>query len=72
MKQNIKRHLLVYGCALLLIAGLIAGTRVYVSRAQQKLDQAKQGTAAQTQADLDARLAKVKVVDILPVPFTDI
>jgi membrane fusion protein (multidrug efflux system) len=71
MKRTIKRHLLVYGCALLLIAGLIAGTRVYVSRAQQKLVQAKHDAVTQTQADVDARLAKVKVVEILPVPFTD-
>jgi len=72
MKRNIKRHVLVYCCALLVIVGLIAGTRVYVSRAQQKLVQAKHDVVAQTQADVESRLAKVKVVDILPVPFTDL
>ncbi|MBD3306865.1 efflux RND transporter periplasmic adaptor subunit [candidate division KSB3 bacterium] len=71
MKSKTKRHLIVYFCALLVIGGLFAGTKVYVSRTQQKISQTQQEAVAQTKADVENRLQKVKVVELLPVPFTD-
>lgn len=72
MKSRIKKHLIVYFCAFLVIAGLIAGTGFYVMQRQKTIAQTQQEVVSQMQTETETRLAKVKIVEILPIPFTDI
>ncbi len=72
MKGNMKGNILVYFAAVLVIAGLAAGTMAYVKWAQNKQQQTQQEAVEQTQTEVETRLAKVKVVEIIPIPFIDI
>ncbi len=72
MKSKILKHIIVYVCGLLVLAGLAVGTLFYVKQRQKTIAQTQEHVVAQTQAEMASRLAKVKVVEILPVPFTDI
>lgn len=71
MKSNMMKHILVYGVTVVLLTGLFLGTQFYVAQRQQVQAKTLEDAAAQTKAEAENRLAKVKVVDILPVPFTD-
>ena len=71
MKSKIVKHVIVYVIAALVIIGLLFGTQFYVKQRQKEQAKIQKETAAQTKAEAETRLAKVKVVDILPVPFTD-
>ena len=72
MKSKILRNVLVYTIAVLLLAGLFLGTQLYVSQQQTAQANTFEDAAAQAKADAENRLAKIKVVEILPIPFTDL
>ena len=72
MKKNTKRHILVYLSAIGLIVGLFAGAKFYVSQTRQRIQKTQEEALTQSQTEAETLLAKVKVVEILPVPFTDI
>ena len=72
MPSKIVHHLLVYLFAALVIVGLVVGTRIYVKSTRAKLAETKEAALAQNQLDTAAQLTKVKVVEILPIPFTDV
>ena len=72
MKKSMRGSILVYFAAILVLAGLVAGTMAYVKWAKARREKTQQAAVEQTQADAETRLAKVKVVEIIPVPFTDI
>jgi membrane fusion protein, multidrug efflux system len=70
MKHSVK-NFIVYPIAVLVFAGLAAGTYVYKQYADEQ--NRKKEHAAVEQARLDAikQIPKVKVVEVFPVPFTD-
>jgi len=72
MKRTVKKHFVVYFVAIFIIALLFLGARFYASQSQERIQQAKQEAAEQSQAEAESRLTKVKVAEIIPVPFTDI
>ena len=72
MPSKIAHHLLVYLFAALVIVGLVIGTQFYVKTTRAKLAETKEAALAQNQLDTAAQLTKVKVVEILPIPFTDV
>ena len=72
MRVNRKGRILVYLVALLVIAGLVGGTMVYVKWAQQNRANTQQKAVEKTQNEAEARLAKVKIVEVIPIPFIDI
>jgi membrane fusion protein (multidrug efflux system) len=72
MKGNAKGSILVYFAAILVLVGLVAGTMAYVKWAKAKREKTQQAAVEQTQAEAETRLAKVKIVEIIPVPFTDV
>ena len=72
MKKRTKKHIFVYLIVFLLIGGLFAGARLYVSMTQQRIQQNQQKAIAQSQTEAETRIPKVKVVEILPIPFTDV
>ncbi len=72
MKSKMMKNVLVYVVAVFVLVGLFLGTQFYVTQRQNAQAKTLEDVAAQTKADAENRLAKIKVVDILPVPFTDI
>lgn len=72
MKSNVKKSIFVYFAAIVVLAGLVAGMMAYVNWAKAKREKAQQEAVEQTQAEAETRLAKVKIVEIIPIPFTDI
>ncbi|PID57265.1 hypothetical protein CSB45_08550 [candidate division KSB3 bacterium] len=72
MKKNIIRSIFVYLTAIVVLAGLVAGTMLYVKSAQSKRKTTQEAAVEHTQAAAETNLPKVKVVDIIPIPFTDV
>jgi membrane fusion protein (multidrug efflux system) len=72
MKSKTVKNVLVYGVAVLVLAGLFLATQFYVTQRQNAQAKTLEEVAAQTKVEAETRLAKIKVVEILPVPFTDI
>ncbi len=66
------KHLIVYVVGALVVVGLLFGTKLYVDQRKQEQEKNQEEAVAQTKAEAETRLAKVKIVEILPVPFTDI
>lgn len=72
MKSTWKRNLIVYPLGLLTIAGMVVGTQLYVTRTKAQNQENKASAIEQTQAEAAAKLPKVKVVEIMPIPFVDV
>lgn len=72
MKSKTVKNILVYVVAVFMLAGLLLGTQFYVTQQQTAQAKTLEDVVAQTKADAESRLAKIKVVEILPLPFTDI
>lgn len=72
MKSKIVKNVLVYVVAAFVLVGFFLGTQFYVTQQQNAQAKTLEDVVAQTKADAETRLAKIKVVEILPVPFTDI
>ncbi len=72
MKSKTTRNIIVYTTALILFAGLVAGFYFYGEQAQQKYEGTKQVADEQAKAEAENRLPKVKVVEVMPVPLTDL
>lgn len=72
MNKSTKRHIVVYLIAIVLIIGLFAGAKFYVSQTRQRIQKTQEQAITQSQTEAETLLTKVKIVEILPVPFTDI
>ncbi|GAK55740.1 efflux transporter, RND family, MFP subunit [Candidatus Vecturithrix granuli] len=72
MKKSTKKHILVYFLAIMLIVSLFAVAQFYVRQTRQRIQKTQEEAATQSQTEAETLLTKVKVVEILPVPFTDI
>lgn len=72
MKSTWRRNLIVYPLGLLTIAGMVVGTQLYVTRTKAQNQENKASAIEQTQAEAAAKLPKVKVVEIMPIPFVDV
>ncbi|PIE33589.1 hypothetical protein CSA56_10750 [candidate division KSB3 bacterium] len=70
-KQDSRGSFLVYLAGLLVLAGLVGGTMFYVNWAKTKQANSQQTAVEQVQHEAENRLTKVKVVDIMPIPFID-
>ncbi len=71
IQHNRVRDFFVYFAALIGVAGLIAGTWLYVKRAEKKTELKEQQAVEQVQAEAQQRTPKVKVVEVSSLPFTD-
>ncbi len=71
IKHNRVRDFFVYLAALIGVAGLIAGTWLYVKGAEKKTEAKEQQAVEQVQAEAQQRTPKVKVVEVSSLPFTD-
>lgn len=72
MKRKTLRNIIVYTLALVVFAALVGGFYYYGERAQQQHEQIKQEADEQAKAEAEKRLPKVKVVEVMPVPLTDL
>ena len=72
VKHNRVRDFFVYLGTLIGLAGLVAGTWLYVKRAEKTTEVKEQQAVEQVKAEAQQRMPKVKVVEIIPMPFTDI
>lgn len=72
VQHNRVRDFFVYLGALIGLAGLVAGTWLYVKRAEKTTEVKEQQAVEQVKAEAQQRMPKVKVVEIIPMPFTDI
>ena len=72
VQHNRVRDFFVYLGALIGLVGLVAGTWLYVKRAEKTTEVKEQQAVEQVKAEAQQRMPKVKVVEIIPMPFTDI
>ena len=72
MKSTTKRNIIVYTTGLVLFAALLAGFYLYGEYAQQKHEETKKAADDQAKSEAEQRLPKVKVVEVMPVPLTDL
>jgi membrane fusion protein (multidrug efflux system) len=72
MKSKILKNVLVYTVAAFVITGLFLGTQLYVTQQQNAQAKTLEDAVAQAKTDAETRLSKVKMMEILPVPFRDI
>lgn len=72
VQHNRVRDFFVYLGTLIGLAGLVAGTWLYVKRAEKTTEVKEQQAVEQVKAEAQQRMPKVKVVEIIPMPFTDI
>jgi membrane fusion protein (multidrug efflux system) len=71
MKRNIVRDIIVYLSVLIGGLGLVAGTWLYVKQAEKRNAEKQKIAAEQAQKEAAQSLPKVKVVEVMPIPFTD-
>jgi membrane fusion protein (multidrug efflux system) len=71
MKRNIKRDIIVYLSVLIVGLGLVAGTRFYVKQAEIRNAEKQKLAVEQAEKEAAQSLPKVKVVEVMPIPFTD-
>lgn len=72
MQKKTLRNIIVYSVALAVFAGLVYGFYYYGQFAQQRHEQIKQQADQEAKAEAEQRLPKVKVVEVMPVPLTDL
>lgn len=72
MKSTWKRNLIVYPLGLLTVAGMVIGTQLYVTRTKAQNQENKSEAVERAQAEAQAKLPKVKIVEIMPIPFVDV
>ncbi len=72
MKRKTLRNIIVYSAGLVLFVGLLAGFYLYGEYAQQKHENSKQAADDQAKSEAEHRLPKVKIVEVMPVPLTDV
>lgn len=72
MKKSTKKHIVVYFLAIVLIVGLFAVAQFYVRQTRQRIQKTQEEANTQSQIEAETLLAKVKIVEILPIPFTDV
>ncbi len=71
-KLHSKGSFLVYVVALLVFACLVGAMLMYVKWVNTKQEHSQQAAVEHTQREAETRLTKVKIVKILPIPFTDV
>lgn len=71
-QQRMFRNVIVYGIALFVFAGLGVGTYIYANYAEKSHEDAKQEADEIAKTEAAKQLSKVKIVEVLPVPLTDL
>lgn len=71
-KQRMLRNVIVYGIAIFVFAGLGVGTYIYANYAEKTHEETKQQADELAKAEAAKQLSKVKIVEVLPVPLTDL
>lgn len=65
------KRIVVYGVGMVILAGLVAVTLMYTSYAQKKSTEKQEKAIEQSQIDAENQRTKVKIVEIMTLPFTD-
>ena len=71
MKSKVVNNVLIYTFAAVLLAGGFLATYFYITQQQTVQATPLEDVAVQEKAEITPRLAQIKVVEVLPLPFTD-